>query len=81
MIKLSFAWGIFAFATTLLAFLPCLSPVNWFNLPFSAIGVILSAVAVARSGSDRPVAAVALICSGLALGVSIIRLLIGASTF
>lgn len=78
---LSLAWGIVAFVTTVLGFLPCLSPINWFNLPFSAVGVVLGAVALARAGTGRAVALVGFVCCTVALGVSIVRLVLGAATF
>jgi len=78
---LSFAWGIVAFAAMVLAFLPCLSPLNWFNLPFSALGLIPGVVALVRAGADKPVAIVGFVCCALALGVSLVRLALGAATF
>lgn len=41
----SLAWGILALLGFAVGFIPCLGWMNWFNIPFSAIGLIVSLVA------------------------------------
>jgi len=79
---LSLVWGILAILGMLVAFLPCLGRLNWFNIPFSGIGLIVSAVAVATSKQSSNGAAVAgLVLCAIAAGLGLIRLLAGGGVF
>jgi hypothetical protein len=48
---LSLAWGILALLGFMVAFLPCLGSLNWLNIPFAVIGLIVS---IAAFGSSEP---------------------------
>ncbi len=48
---LSLAWGILAILGFMVGFIPCLGWMNWFNIPFSAVGLILS---IAAFATERP---------------------------
>ena len=41
----SLVWGILAVLGLGVAFLPCLGALNWLNIPFSLIGLIISVIA------------------------------------
>ena len=50
---LSLVWGILALLGFLLAFIPCLGALNWLNIPFAVIGLILGIVAFASAPAGR----------------------------
>jgi len=78
MSTLSLVWGILALVGMLVGFIPCLGALNWLNIPFSGVGLIVSVVALSQEPPDRRGGAVGgtVLCSlGLVLGV--IRLLAG----
>jgi hypothetical protein len=78
MIVLSLVWGILAIAGMLVAFLPCLGWMNWFNIPFSGVGLIVSVIALATSKQPNKGGAVGgLILCGVAVVFGIIRLVAG----
>jgi len=75
---LALAWGILALLGMFVAFIPCLGALNWINIPFAIIGIIIGAVALAGAGNAPKGAAVAgLVCSGIAALFGIIRLIMG----
>jgi hypothetical protein len=49
---LSLAWAILAVMGMVVAFIPCLGWVNYFNIPFAIAGLIVSVIAYA-SGDPR----------------------------
>ena len=74
----SLVWGILALTGMLIGLIPCLGALNWLNIPFSGIGLIVSAVALSQEPPHRRGGAVGgtVLCSlGLVLGL--IRLLFG----
>lgn len=75
---LSLVWGILAFLGMIVGFIPCLGALNWLNIPFAAIGVIISIVAAAgaRDGS-KGTAIAGLFANIIALVIGVIRLTIG----
>lgn len=48
---LSLVWGILAILGMIVGFFPCLGAFNWLNIPFSGLGIIVSAIAWATAGS------------------------------
>jgi len=50
---LGLVWGIFAIIGMGIAFFPCLGSLNWLNIPFSGIGLVLNVIALATAG-DKP---------------------------
>jgi len=74
----SLIWGILALLGMLVGFLPCLGSLNWLNIPFSAVGLIVSVVALSQAPPDKKGAATGgtVLCSiGVVLGL--IRLIAG----
>lgn len=51
---LSLIWGILASLGMVLAFMPCFGSLNWINIPFSIIGLIVGVVAVNAVPSQQP---------------------------
>lgn len=75
---ISLTWGILAVIGMIVGFIPCLGSLNWLNIPFSGIGVIISGIAMANAGNRPKGSSVAgLICCIVALFFGIIRLIMG----
>ncbi len=74
----SLVWGVLAFLGMLVGFLPCLGAINWLNIPFAGVGLILSIAALATSKTTNNGAAIAgLLCNGAAVIIGVIRLTLG----
>jgi len=75
---LSLVWGILAILGMIVAFFPCLGALNWINIPFSAIGIIISGIAMGTAGEKPKGSCIAgLVCCIIALFFGIIRLALG----
>jgi hypothetical protein len=75
---LSLVWGILAFIGMFVAFFPCLGSMNWINIPFSGIGLILSIVAMVTAKTAAKGKSIAgIVLCGLAVLFGIIRLAAG----
>ena len=74
----SLVWGVLAFLGMVIALLPCLSKLNWFNVPFAGGGLILSVIALATAKpANWGVTIAALVANGIALAIGVIRLVLG----
>jgi hypothetical protein len=71
--------GILAIVGMVVGFFPCLGSLNWLNIPFAAIGLIISIVAVVKvkPGETRGMAIAGIICCSVALVAGLARLLVG----
>lgn len=78
MSTLSLVWGILALVGMLVGFIPCFGALNWLNIPFSGVGLIVSVIALSKEPPDKRGGAVGgtVLCS-LALVLGLIRLLAG----
>ena len=75
---LSLVWGILSVVGMGVAFFPCLGSLNWINIPFSGIGLIVSIVALARKVDEKKGGSIAgIVCCGIAVLFGIIRLIAG----
>jgi hypothetical protein len=76
---LSLVWGILAIIGMIVAFFPCLGALNWLNIPFSGIGLIISIVALVTTKEQKKGGSIAgiVLCS-IAIVFGIIRLILGA---
>ena len=61
--------GILAALGMLLAFIPLLGWLNWINIPFAIIGLIISAIGKSNGG---------MVLCGMAVLFGLIRLILGA---
>jgi len=70
--------GILAIVGMMIAFIPCLGWLNWLNIPFSAIGLIISIIALAttKQGSKGMAIAGVVLCA-IAIGLGLLRLIAG----
>jgi hypothetical protein len=75
---LSLVWGVLAFCGMFIGLIPCLGSLNWLNVPFALVGVLLSIIALATSRPGRSNAAIAgLILCLLATIFGVMRLHLG----
>ncbi len=75
---LSLIWGILAILGMLVGFVPCLGALNWINIPFAGIGIVISGVAFGTAGHAPKGSSVAgLVCCIIALFFGLIRLVLG----
>jgi hypothetical protein len=51
---LSLIWGILAIVGMVVGFFPCLGALNWINIPFSGLGIIISGIALGTAGDNPP---------------------------
>jgi len=75
---LSLVWGILAIVGMSIAFFPCLGSLNWLNIPFSAIGLVISIVAFTTTKDQMKGNSIAgiVLCS-IAVVFGLIRLVAG----
>ena len=75
---LSLIWGILAVVGMFVGFIPCLGALNWLNIPFSGVGIIISGVALGTAG-DQPkgYSMAGLVCCIVAMFFGFIRLVLG----
>lgn len=79
---LSLLWGILAILGMIVAFTPCLGALNWLNIPFSGVGLIISIIALATTKErDKGGSIAGIICCSIAAFFGLIRLIAGAGVF
>lgn len=76
---LSLVWGILAFLGMFISLLPCFGALNWLNIPFAVIGLIVSIIAIilAPQGEKTGNALAGIILCSIAVLFGIIRLILG----
>jgi hypothetical protein len=75
---LSVVWGILALCGMFVAFFPCLGSLNWINIPFSFVGLVISIVALVTTKETKKGMSIAgIICCGIAMLFGLIRLIAG----
>lgn len=75
---LGLIWGVLAIIGMIIGFFPCLGALNWINVPFSGIGIVISGIALGTAG-DKPKSSsiVGLVLCTIALLFGIVRLFMG----
>jgi hypothetical protein len=74
---LSLVWGILAIIGMFVAFFPCLGSLNWLNIPFAAVGVVIGIIAVNQNRGARGAGMAGLIMCAVAVVLGGVRLLLG----
>lgn len=70
--------GVLSLLGMLIAFIPCLGSLNWINIPFSVVGVIIGVVAVTTLLQDKKGMAIAgIVMCGVAAFLGMVRLVMG----
>ncbi len=78
MATLSLVWGILAMAGMVVAFFPCLGSLNWLNIPFSVVGLIIGILALAKpSPAGKSAAMAGTVMCGIAAALGFVRLVLG----
>ncbi len=78
MATLSLIWGILALIGMIIAFFPCLGSLNWLNIPFASVGLIISVIANSSTDQSSKGKAVAgIVLCAVAAGLGLIRLVAG----
>ncbi len=75
---LSLIWGILALIGMVVGFIPFLGALNWLNIPFAGIGLIVGIIALATSkegGKGRSIAGT--VSCSIAIFLGLIRLVLG----
>lgn len=79
---LSLVWGILAIVGMIVGFFPCLGSLNWINIPFSGIGLVVSIIGIATTKEEKKGGFVAgIVCCLIALILGTIRLIVGGGIF
>ena len=75
---LALIWGILAIAGMLLAAIPCLGALNYLNIPFAVVGLIVAIVATTSAPPGRKGSGTAaIILNVLAIVLGMLRLALG----
>ncbi|HMS65174.1 MAG TPA: hypothetical protein PKD83_07970 [Ignavibacteria bacterium] len=76
---ISLIWGILAVIGMLIGFIPCLGAYNWINIPFAAVGLIISIIAAINADplDSKSSATAGIVMCGFAVVFGIIRLMLG----
>jgi hypothetical protein len=74
---LSLVWGILAVLGLGVAFIPCLGSLNWLNIPFAVVGLIISIVSASKPSSRKGAAVGGIVLNAIAIAFGAIRLVIG----
>jgi hypothetical protein len=75
---LSLIWGILSILGLGVAFIPCLGALNWLNIPFAVVGLIVSIVAATKARPGQGGAAIAgIVLNAIAVLLGWMRLLAG----
>jgi hypothetical protein len=75
---LALIWGILSIVGFGIAFLPCLGSLNYLNIPFAIVGLIISIVAASNAPVGQKGAAVAGVAlNGIAIVFGVLRLMAG----
>jgi hypothetical protein len=74
----SLVFGILSIIGMIVAFFPCLGSLNWLNIPFSVIGLVIGIIAVNQPAKEQKGNAVAgiVLCS-IAIIFGLLRLIAG----
>ncbi len=75
---LSLVWGILAFIGMMVGFFPCLGSLNWLNIPFSAVGLLISIVAATGARGPAKGGSIAgIVLCAVAIALGLMRLVAG----
>jgi hypothetical protein len=73
----SLVWGILALIGMLIGFIPCLGSLNWINIPFAVVGLIVSATAYSSREPNKTPSMLGLVFCAAAVAFGIMRLVAG----
>ena len=70
--------GILSIVGMVIGFIPCLGALNWINIPFAIVGLVISIVAAVQ-GDTKGIAGIVLCAIAIVFGG--IRLILGGGIF
>ena len=70
-------FGILSIIGMVIAFIPCLGALNWINIPFSVVGLIISVIAATSGEAERPKGIAGIVLCAIAIVFGGIRLILG----
>jgi hypothetical protein len=74
----SLVWGILAILGLGIAFIPCLGALNWLNIPFAIVGLIISIIAATNAPrGQNGVALTGIVLNTVAVLFGLVRLFLG----
>ena len=73
----SLVFGILAIVGMVIGFIPCLATINWLNIPFATIGLIIGIISLVKNDSPNNTSGITgiVLCS-IAVIFGLIRLII-----
>jgi len=73
----SLVFGILAIVGMVIGFIPCLATINWLNIPFATIGLIIGIISLIKNDSPNKTSGITgiILCS-IAVIFGLIRLII-----
>ena len=75
---LSLTWGILAILGMFIGLIPCIGALNWLNIPFAVVGLIVSLVSHSSQPSpNRTGSLIGIILCVLAIVIGFKRLVLG----
>jgi hypothetical protein len=78
MSMITLIWGILSLLGLIVFFLPCLGSLNWLNIPFSGIGLIIGAIAISKAEKDKKsLATIGTVLCAIAVVIGALRLAMG----
>ena len=77
---ISVAWGVLAIIGLVVGFFPCLGWLNWVNIPFAAVGLVISIIAAVKPQS-RGAGTIGMFLNGGAVVFGVLRLFMGGGMF
>lgn len=73
----SLVMGILAVLGLLVGLIPCLGALNWLNIPFAVVGLIVSIVAAGNRRGGNAMALAGIVLCSIAIVVGLLRLMLG----
>lgn len=73
----SLVMGILAILGLLVGLIPCLGALNWLNIPFAVVGLIISIVAAGNRRGGNSMALAGVVLCSIAIVVGMLRLMLG----
>jgi hypothetical protein len=75
---LALVWGVLASLGLFIGFFPCLGALNWINIPFAVVGLVVSAIAASQAPpGHKGMANAGVVLCAIASVLGVLRLFLG----
>ncbi len=79
---ISLVIGILSMLGFLVGIIPCLGSLNWLNIPFALVGLIIGIMAMIKAPQGRSAAAIiGVVLCAIAIVIGALRLMVGGGIF